>query len=64
MRIGHLAKVWGKTYIFGTRAEADKDIVFLHCCNLGVVELIQSGFGKDWVHFSLAIDLLIAIQLD
>ena len=39
------------------------EIYLLHC-NLGVVELIQSGLGKHWVQFSLASDLLIAIQLD
>ena len=33
-------------------------------CNLGVVELIQSGLGKHWVQFSLASDLLLAIPLD
>ena len=38
-------------------------IQLLHC-NLGVVELIQSGHGKYWVQFSLANDLLKAIQLD
>ena len=60
--MGHLAKIWGKTYILGTRAEADRDTVLY--CNLGVADLIQNGHGKYWVHFSLANDLLIAIQLD
>ena len=32
-------------------------------CNLGVVEIIQSGLGKNWVQFSLANDLFIGIQL-
>ena len=28
------------------------------------MDLIQNGVGKHWVQFSLANDLLIAIQLD
>ena len=28
MRMGHLAKNWGETYIMGTRAEADRDRAF------------------------------------
>ena len=62
MRISHLAKIWGKTYIMGTREEADRDIKLLNC-NLGVVELFQCGLGKHWDQLSLASDLLIAIQL-
>ena len=63
MRMGHLAKKLGGKLIYGgITAEADRDTV-LHC-NLGVVDLIQSGLGKHWVQFSLASDLLIAFQLD
>ena len=27
-RMSHLAKIWGKTYILGTREEADRDVAF------------------------------------
>ena len=57
-----LQKIGRKTCILGTRAEADRDLV-LHC-NIGKVQLIQSGLGKHWGRFSLVNYLLIAIQLD
>ena len=59
---GPPCKIRGKTYILGGRSEVDRDLV-LHC-KLGVVELFRNGLGKHWVQFSLASDLIRAIQLD
>ena len=52
----------GENLYFDTRAEADKGLIL--SCNLGVVDLIQSGLGEHWVQFSLASALLIATQPD
>ena len=41
MNMGHKN---GSQYIMGTRAEVDRDLLIN--CNLGVIELIQSGLGK------------------
>ena len=63
MRMGLLVKKnWEEIYVFKTRAEADRGIVLQ--CNVEVVVLILGGFCKHWGQFSLANDLLIAIQLD